>query len=99
MGSDLISRIALLEALPKEDFLISSLVRKCVVDAPGVDAEVVRRVDFEPQPETVLDGAIATPLHCMGCDSTFIVFFNSPLKAVYCPCCGSMRKMNAEVEE
>ena len=98
MGNDLISRVALLEALPKDDTVFSLDVRKAVCDAPGVDADVVRHADFEPQPETVLYEAIATPMRCTGCDATFIVFFDSPIKTLFCPCCGAMRNVNAEVK-
>lgn len=40
--SDLISRSALLEAMPKNDEIFSFEVRRVICNAPAVDAEVVR---------------------------------------------------------
>lgn len=40
--SDLISRAALLDAMPKNDELFSLDVRRVICDAPTVDAEPVR---------------------------------------------------------
>lgn len=40
--SDLISRVALLDAMPKNDELLSLDVRRVICDAPAVDAEPVR---------------------------------------------------------
>lgn len=43
---DLISRKALLDCMPKDDQLMSLYVRRCICDAPAVDAvEVVRCKD------------------------------------------------------
>ena len=42
MNNDLISRSALLEAMPKNDELLSFEVRRVICNAPAVDAEVVR---------------------------------------------------------
>ena len=43
---DLISREALLDCMPKDDQLMSLYVRRCICDAPAVDAvEVVRCKD------------------------------------------------------
>lgn len=43
---DLISREALLDCMPKDDQLMSIYVRRCICDAPAVDAvEVVRCKD------------------------------------------------------
>lgn len=43
MQNDLISRVALLDAMPKKDELFSYDVRRVICDAPAVDAvEVVR---------------------------------------------------------
>ena len=43
---DLISRYGLLEAMPKDDILMSLDVRRCICDAPAVDAvKVVRCKD------------------------------------------------------
>lgn len=43
---DLISRKALLDCMPKDDKLMSLYVRRCICDAPAVDAvEVVRCKD------------------------------------------------------
>ena len=40
--NDLISRKALLDVIPKNDFLLSSIVRKDSVDSPAVNAEPIR---------------------------------------------------------
>ena len=40
--NDLISRSALLEAMPKNDEIFSFEVRRVICNAPAVDAEVVR---------------------------------------------------------
>ena len=42
MNNDLISRSALLEAMPKNDEIFSSEVRRVICNAPAVDAEAVR---------------------------------------------------------
>ena len=43
---DLISRKALLDCMPKDDQLMPLYVRRCICDAPAVDAvEVVRCKD------------------------------------------------------
>lgn len=39
---DLISRKTLLDCMPKDDQLMSLYVRRCICDAPAVDAEPVR---------------------------------------------------------
>lgn len=41
-NNDLISRSALLEAMPKNDEIFSFEVRRVICNAPAVDAEVVR---------------------------------------------------------
>ena len=41
-NNDLISRSALLEAMPKNDEIFSSEVRRVICNTPAVDAEVVR---------------------------------------------------------
>lgn len=82
MNNDLISRSALLEALPKEDVLISSLVRKCVVDAPGVDAEVVRRGSWLKK---LSDCFWPGDIICSECKSEYS-FCRKPN---YCPNCGA----------
>ena len=56
---DLISRKALLDCMPKDDQLMSIYVRRCICDAPAVDAvEVVRckdcvACDRPPFPPTI----------------------------------------------
>lgn len=45
--SDLISRVALLDAMPKNDELLSLDVRRVICDAPAVDVEPVRHGRWE----------------------------------------------------
>ena len=89
--NDLISRSALLEAMPKEDFLLSSLVRKCVVNAPTADAEVVRHGRWEAVENTGPEEWCAPPIRCSNCGKTM-----PDVGADFCPFCG---QMNAEVHD
>lgn len=54
---DLISRSALIEAMPKDDILMSLDVRRCICDAPAVDAfEVVRCNDCVAHGNCITEG-------------------------------------------
>ena len=98
MNNDLISRSALLEAMPKNDEIFSFEVRRVIYDAPAVDAEVVRtaRWQFERRGK---DGVTELPV-CSGCGATpkYYVPKNDVGMQVppYCHECGS--KMAAVVK-
>lgn len=85
MINDLIDRAALLEALPKEDFLLSCIIRKCVVDAPAVDAEPVRHGCWKSRGDF---------LECSKCKCEYTQYDweGSVVSYYYCPNCGA--KMN-----
>lgn len=77
---NLISREALLKSMPKDDILMSLDVRRCICDAPAVDAEPVRHGrwvyhddDMMPYKSCSLCGCEAFDLH----------------GANYCPYCGA----------
>lgn len=59
--SDLISRVALLDAIPKNDELSSLDVRRVICDAPAVDAEPVRHAKW------IEDGYYEKPSVCSHC--------------------------------
>ena len=54
--SDLISRNALLDAMPKDDELLSVDVRRIICESPIIDAEPVRHGHWETKVYTTGDG-------------------------------------------
>ena len=87
MNNDLISRSALLDALPKIDEIFSFEVRRVICNAPAVDAvEVVRCKDCRFSTPTYFDPEAFK--HCvLFCKTVNADFF----------CAGGERKMDAEV--
>ena len=53
--SDLISRTALLDAMPKDDELLSVDVRRIICESPIIDAEPVRHGQWETKEYTTED--------------------------------------------
>lgn len=94
---DLISRKALLDVMPKNDFLLSSIVRKNIVDAAAVNAEPVRHgkwIDVE--------GMLPPGYRCKKYCSVCLEFalcdrFGRERLSQYCPFCGA--KMYDQEEE
>ena len=89
--SDLISRTALLEAMPKNDEILSFEVRRVICKAPAVDAEPVRHGRWKNgnnRPFTYLR-------LCSVCGKESY-FCGNGCSYNYCPNCGA--KMDAEVE-
>ena len=97
MNNDLISRSALLEAMPKNDEIFSFEVRRVICNAPAVDAEVVRHGRW------IMRGGY---IRCSECDAKTLwkdtggtggfSHEYEQVRANYCPNCGA--KMDAEVE-
>lgn len=91
---DLISRKALLEAMPKYDILMSLDVRRCICDAPAVDAEPVRHGKWL-KPSRMLPPEHHDKKRCSVCANFAL---NDRLGRVrpsnYCPSCGA--KMQEE---
>lgn len=85
---DLISRNALLDAMPKNDELFSLDVRRIICEAPKVDAEPVRHGRWEMiGADKRGRGGVFECTSCNGC---------YPYKCKYCPNCGA--KMDAKEE-
>lgn len=91
MNNDLISRSALLDALPKNDEIFSFEVRRVICNAPAVDAEPVRHGCEWCKGEYHTElSAHAVRYHTSDKSSVYVLDVN------YCPNCGA--KMDAEVE-
>lgn len=94
---DLISREALLEAMPKDDILMSLDVRRYIIDAPAVDAEPVRHGKWL-KPSRMLPPEYLDNKRCSVCANFAL---NDRLGRVrlsnYCPSCGA--KMDNERED
>ena len=75
---DLISRNALLDAMPKNDELLSVDVRRIICESPMVDAEPVRHGEWRRYPECGVT-------RCSVCDWSIEECFSSN----YCPNCGA----------
>ena len=82
---DLISRNALLDAMPKNDELLSVDVRRIICESPKVDAEPVRYGMWED------DNYIWKCNLCHKC----LMIEQGDADMNYCPNCGA--KMDAEV--
>lgn len=93
--SDFISRVALLDAMPKNDELSSLDVRRVICDAPAVDAEPVRHGRWETKEYTTEDSfddwiVIHHEEVCSECGK------GQGERSNFCPNCGA--KMNGEAE-
>ena len=93
--SDLISRVALLDAIPKDDELSSLDVRRVICDAPAVDAEPVRHGYWETKEYTTEDSfddwiVIHHEEVCSECGK------GQGERSKFCPNCGA--KMDGEAE-
>lgn len=80
--SDLISRNALLDAMPKNDELLSVDVRRIICESPNVDAESVRhgKCDFCGRGKPI---KAYTYLPDCGLQ------YGIAVEAIYCPNCGA----------
>lgn len=97
MNNDLISRSALLEAMPKNDEIFSFEVRRVICNAPAVDAEVVRHGRW------IMRGGY---IRCSECDAKTLwkdaggtggfSHEYEQVRSLHCHNCGA--KMDAEVE-
>ena len=93
--SDFISRVALLDAMPKNDELSSLDVRRVICDAPAVDAEPVRHGRWETKEYTTEDSfddwiVIHHEEVCSECGK------GQGERSNFCPNCGA--KMDGEAE-
>ena len=88
MNNDLISRSALLDAMPKNDELLSFEVRRVICNAPAVDAEVVRCKDCMHTTRSKVNPEKIICCLTLMCGTTEPDFF----------CAHGKHKMNAEVE-
>ena len=90
--NDLISRNALLDAMPKNDELLSVDVRRIICESPKVDAEPVHRGEWicEIEPNAVTaSGRVVHVFRCSCCDFTWA---NKAAVLHYfrhCPNCGA----------
>lgn len=88
MNNDLISRSALLEAMPKNDEIFSFEVRRVICNAPAVDAEVVRHGRW-------IEGFFANTFECSVCFDNGVCLCHKK-KSKHCPECGA--KMDGDVD-
>lgn len=76
---DLISRKALLDAMPKNDILLSMVVRQVIADAPWVDAVPVRHGKWK----VMGDCGATVCSECKWSIEEYVGDYN------YCPACGA----------
>lgn len=88
MNNDLLSRSALLEAMPKNDEIFSFEVRRVICNAPTVDAEVVRHGRWVAEIDRMGNYA-----HCSECGCRCRGYVPN---YKYCPECGA--KMDGDVD-
>ena len=93
--SDLISRNALLDAMPKNDELLSVDVRRIICESPIIDAEPVRHGHWETKEYTTEDSfddwiVIHHEEVCSECGK------GQGERSKFCPNCGA--KMDGEAE-
>ena len=84
--SDLISRNVLLDAMPKNDELLSVDVRRIICESPIIDAEPVRHGQWETKVYTIESDGWITEYReevCSECGEGQIGISN------YCPNCGA----------
>ena len=96
--NDLISRNALLDAMPKNDELLSVDVRRIICESPKVDAEPVRCGEwiYEIEPNAVATSdRIIHVFRCSCCDFTWSNKTMALNYFRYCPNCGT--RMDAQV--
>ena len=84
MNNDLISRSSLLEAMPKNDEIFSSEVRRVICNTPAVDAEVVRHGKWIA--ENIRKKSYLR--QCSAC-SKIAYFCGTGCSYNYCPNCGA----------
>lgn len=90
--NDLISRNALLDAMPKNDELLSADVRRIICESPKVDVEPVLRGEWicEIEPNAVTTSSrVAHVFRCTCCNFTWA---NKTMVLNYfrhCPNCGA----------
>ena len=92
--SDLISRNALLDAMPKNDELLSVDVRRIICESPIIDAEPVRHGRWETKEYTIESDGWITEYReevCSECGEGQIGISD------FCPNCGA--KMDLEEED
>ena len=92
--SDLISRNALLDAMPKNNELLSVDVRRIICESPIIDAEPVRHGQWETKVYTTESDGWITEYReevCSECGEGQIGISN------YCPNCGA--KMDGEKQD
>ena len=90
--NDLISRNTLLDAMPKNDELLSVDVRRIICESPKVDVEPVRRgewiCEIEPNAVTTSDRVV----HVFRCSCCNFTWANKAAALHYfrhCPNCGA----------
>lgn len=93
--SDLISRNALLDVMPKDNELLSVDVRRIICESPIIDAEPVRHGQWETKEYTTEDSfddwiVIHHEEVCSECGK------GQGERSKFCPNCGA--KMDGEVE-
>lgn len=93
--SDLISRNALLDAMPKDDELLSVDVRRIICESPIIDAKPVRHGQWETKEYTTEDSfddwiVIHHEEVCSECGK------GQGERSKFCPNCGA--KMEGEAE-
>lgn len=93
--NDLISRSALLEAMPKNDEIFSFEVRRVICNAPAVDAEVVRCKDCMHSNHVVIDDDPAETFEVDVCLHKDLF----PTRVTPDFYCAHGAKMNAEVRD
>ena len=88
----LINRKALLEAMPKDDMLMSLDVRRYIIDAPAVDAEPVRHGKWL-KPSGMLPPECHDKKRCSVC-ANFALHdrLGRVRPSNYCPNCGAKMK-------
>ena len=86
---DLINRNELLEAMPKDDMLMSLDVRNYIIDAPAVDAEPVRHGKWL-KPSGMLPPECHDKKRCSVC-ANFALHdrLGRVIASNYCPNCGA----------
>ena len=100
MNNDVISRSALLEAMPKNEEIFSFEVRRVICNAPAVDAEVVRHGRWDSEVVKCRDWKgrqrdYFQPHSCSLCHKPD----SGQGKSNYCPNCGAKMRGNVDASE
>lgn len=89
---DLINRNELLDAMPKDDMLMSLDVRSYIIDAPAVDAEPVRHGKWL-KPSGMLPPECHDKKRCSVCGNFALHDrLGRVIASNYCPNCGAKMK-------